>query len=388
MRTIENDDSAGLPETLETARQPKVRPCIVSCMASTGVAQLQAREHYPYVARRLIRLFNEGVLTNVRSIDIEPEYGYVTRINYIDGSHRVTYGNDLGLNVGAACELAKDKGHTKFLLRTLGIACPKGAEFLLPHWSESIRQRPRQGIKKDIKTTEDADPYIQEHLGYPVYVKPVDGSKGARIFKVYNRSELLRVFSGYQQDRVRVALIEEPVEMQDYRIVVLDGELISAYRRVPFTVTGDGRSTIAQLVDTMRQRYLAEGRDTRVVADDPRMTQHLSRSGLALHSRLAQGEEVTLVPVSNLSVGGTSVDVCQDISSRWISLAAYVADNFNLRICGVDLACNNITDPESEYCVLEVNAAPGLDHYASSGATQQKIVDDLYTRVLNVCQIL
>jgi D-alanine-D-alanine ligase-like ATP-grasp enzyme len=355
-------------------------------MAGTGAAQLQPREHYPYVTRRLIRLFNQGVLTNVKSIDVEPEYGYVARINYIDGSHRVTYGNNLGLNAGTACDLAQDKGHTKFLLRTLGIACPKGAEFLLPYWSEIIRQRPRQGMKTDIKTTEEADPYIREYLGYPVYVKPVDGSKGARIFKVYDRSELLQVFSGYQQDRVRVALIEEPIEMQDYRIVVLDGELISAYRRVPFTVTGDGRSTIAELIDAMQQRYFSEGRDTKVVADDSRMTQHLSRSGRSLHSRLAQGEEVTVVPVSNLSAGGTSVDVCQDISSRWVSLAAYIANNFNLRICGVDLACNNITDPESQYCVLEINAAPGLDHYASSGAKQQKIVDDLYTRVLNVCQ--
>jgi glutathione synthase/RimK-type ligase-like ATP-grasp enzyme len=355
-------------------------------MTSTDVAKLQPREHYPYVTRRLIRLFNQGVLTNVNSIDVEPEYGYVARINYIDDSHRVIYGNDLGLNAGAACELAKDKGHAKFLLRTLGVACPKGAEFLLPHWSESIRQRPRQGMKPDIKTIEEADPYIQKHLGYPVYVKPVNGSKGARIFKVYDQGELLQVFSGYQQDRVRVALIEEPIEMEDYRIVVLDGQLISAYKRVPFTVTGDGRSTIAELIDTMQQRYFSEGRDTKVVTDDPRMAQHLSRSGRSLQSRPARGEEVTVVPVSNLSAGGTSVDVSQGISSRWVSLAAYIANNFNLRICGVDLACNNITDPESQHSVLEVNAAPGLDHYASSGADQQKIVDDLYTRVLNACQ--
>lgn len=32
--------------------------------------------------------------------------------------------------------------------------------------------------------------------------------------------------------------------------------------------------------------------------------------------------------------------------------------------------------------ILEINSAPGLDHYATSGAQQKKIVEDLYLQVL------
>ena len=68
---------------------------------------------------------------------------------------------------------------------------------------------------------------------------------------------------------------------------------------------------------------------------------------------------------------------------KWAELTAYIGENFNLRLLGVDLGCTNIESPDSDYSVIEVNSTPGLDHYASSGATQQGIVDDLYSRVLN-----
>ena len=50
-----------------------------------------SQDRYPYVTRSLLRLYQNGDLQNVTDIDIEPDYGYVSRITYIDGSHRVTY---------------------------------------------------------------------------------------------------------------------------------------------------------------------------------------------------------------------------------------------------------------------------------------------------------
>ena len=46
----------------------------------------------------------------------------------------------------------------------------------------------------------------------------------------------------------RVALIQMPVTGKDYRIVVLDKRIISAYERVPLHVCGDGTSSIKKLL--------------------------------------------------------------------------------------------------------------------------------------------
>lgn len=341
-------------------------------------------EHYPYVARRVVHLLEEGQLTNVVDVDIEPDYGYVTRLNYTDGTHRITYGNDLGLNIGAACDLAKDKGHSKFMLRAIGVECPEGEEYLLPEWAERIKQSPRQVNNNHIRTTDQANEYVTSHFGYPVYVKPVSGSKGTDIFKVHGQGELDSVVSTYAEKQVKVAMVEKPLDMPDYRVVTLDGELISAYERVPLQVVGNGSHTIERLVVDLQRQYEEEGRDTRIQQQDPRIINYLGKMGLSLDSIPTEGDSVILAPVSNLSVGGTSIDISDTINPQWVDLAGFVANNFSLRLCGLDLACEDITSDKSRYSVIEVNAAPGLDHYALSGKAQQELVDKLYTRVLNV----
>lgn len=345
--------------------------------------EIESREHYPYVTRSLLRLYGEGVLTNVVDVVVEPEYGYVTRITYTDGNHRITYGNDLGLNTGAAGDLAKDKGHTKFMLKAIGVNCPEGEEFLLPWWADKIRATQQQRGNNAIKTADMAEAYVEEKLGYPVYVKPVHGSKGSDIYKVSDANELNNTLDVYDEKKISVAIVEEQLLMPDYRVVMLDGELISAYRRDPLAVIGDGKSTLRELITTKQHLYDVQGRDTRLDPDDPRIVHYLASRGLTLDTVPGANQDIVLAAISNLSAGGTSKDVTEKINPKWVKLSEYVAKNFNLRLCGVDLACEDITTDTSDYSIIEVNAAPGLDHYASAGETQSRIVDNLYTRVFN-----
>ena len=47
---------------------------------------------------------------------------------------------------------------------------------------------------------------------------------------------------------------------------------------------------------------------------------------------------------------------------------------------------SGITEAACSYKVLEINDMPGLDHYATSGPKQQKIVEDLYFKVLKAME--
>jgi D-alanine-D-alanine ligase-like ATP-grasp enzyme len=57
-----------------------------------------------------------------------------------------------------------------------------------------------------------------------------------------------------------------------------------------------------------------------------------------------------------------------------------------LRLCGVDLmVCEGGIENapvKGGFCIIEINAAPGLDHYARSGKEQEKIVEELYLELL------
>ena len=58
-------------------------------------------------------------------------------------------------------------------------------------------------------------------------------------------------------------------------------------------------------------------------------------------------------------------------------------DELNLRLSGLDLACQDISGSRLSPLVLEINAAPGLDHYALTGENQRIIVDNFYAKIFN-----
>ena len=96
-----------------------------------------------------------------------------------------------------------------------------------------------------------------------------------------------------------------------------------------------------------------------------------------------KGQQVFLLDNANLSTGGDSVDVIDHLHSEFKKIAINLTRDMGLRLCGVDLMVQGeISKKPEKYWILEINAAPGLDHYAKMGKTQQKIVENLYLEVL------
>ena len=64
------------------------------------------------------------------------------------------------------------------------------------------------------------------------------------------------------------------------------------------------------------------------------------------------------------------------------SLAVRLTKDMGVRLCGVDLMIEGDITTSSKHWILEINSAPGLDHYVKTGKAQQKIVEDMYLEVL------
>lgn len=345
---------------------------------SKEIAQVANKDHYSYQIQLLINSFNDGLLPEVQSITVEPQYGYVASIHYVNGGNRIIYGHDTGFNTGSSEALAKDKGYTKFMLRELGINTPNGEEFLLPWWAEELRQSERQRNNADIRDTSTADEYIRTSLEYPIYTKPVSGSQGTGVRKIHDTLELEQTFEEFNQKRVKVALVEEALDMPDYRLLTFDGKLVNAYERQPLSVVGDGEKSIADLIHDKNELYKMIERDIHLDRQLPEISRYLGRSGLSLLDVTPVGETVRLLDVSNLSAGGTPRDISGEINERWVDLAARIAKGFNLRICGVDLACRDIAAEESDYSVIEVNATPGARHFMSSNEESRDKLQNMF----------
>ncbi len=310
------------------------------------------------------------------SVFLEPEWEIAGQITFKSGKKSYFRYNTLDLNPVGASDIAKDKDYANLFLRRLAYPVVPGSKtFFSQAWAQAIGA-PR-------RTINNAYAYARR-LGFPVAVKPNSGSQGSGVALVQNRREFYRAMRAIFK-RDHVALVQIPVRGRDYRLVILDDELISAYERIPLHVVGDGKTSIRRLLEVKQRQFIAARRGTRIKMDDPRIVEKLKRQGMALRSVPSRGEKVFVLDNANLSSGGDAVEVTGGVHPAFRELAVRLTRDMNLRLCGVDLMVDgHINEPpvSGKHWILEVNAAPGLDHYAKSGKAQEKIVEELYLKVL------
>lgn len=305
---------------------------------------------------------------------MEPEYGIVCRVVFKNGKRVYFRYNTTDLNPMGSSENARDKDYANFFMNEDGYPIVPGTKkFYSEGWAKILRE-PRRSI--------DAAYAHACELGFPVIVKPNSGTQGSGVALVHNRGEFYRAMrKAFNSDRI--VLVQRPIQGKDYRLVVLDDRIISAYERVPLSVVGDGTSTIRELLKAKQKEFIASGRDTQIKMNDPRIRIKLKHQGLRLESQLGQGKQIFLLDNANLSTGGDSIDVTELIHPEFSKLAIRLTKDMGLRLCGVDLIVEgDVRQKPDVYWVLEINSAPGLDHYAKSGEKQDKIVEGLYLELL------
>jgi len=303
---------------------------------------------------------------------MEPDWKIAGQVIFKSGRKRYFRYSSIDLNTLGASEISKDKDYANFFMKKMEYPTIPGKTFFAPKWAKAIGS-PR---------TIDAAYRYAVKMGFPVIVKPNSGSQGKEVALVHTRREfytaMRRIFA-----LDRIALVQRPVSGKDYRLVVLDNRVISAYERVPLNVIGDGRSTIRQLLKKKQQAFIASSRDTTIKVNDPRIKTKLARTGLTFRSVLEVGVREYLLDNANLSTGGDSIDVTDRVHPQFHDIAVRLTADMGLRLCGVDLMVEEgIAAAPGKYHVLEINSAPGLDHYVKSGRKQEKIVEAMYLEVL------
>jgi len=312
-------------------------------------------------------------------LEMEAVFGHVGRYFAPSGAVRPIFGNALGLNPEAAAMLAADKDYTARLLAAEGIAAPQGMVL----FSDAYRARmalKNRAVAEALPALAEAEGFAAR-LGFPVIVKPNTGSEGRGVHRPATpddlRADLAALFE--TDDRVR---LEACVPGQDTRVTVLDGAVRLAYRRLPPAVTGDGRSTLAALIARALERLAAEHRGPKLSPADPRIARALAAQGWAAGDVPPEGVQVRLLESANLSTGGRMEDLTGRLPPEAEALALRAVRALGLRLAGVDILSPDLAAGVEGAVVLEVNAAPGLDYYASHGAEQWERARALVTEAL------
>lgn len=206
---------------------------------------------------------------------------------------------------------------------------------------------------------------VARRIGFPVVVKPVDkdGGKGARA----GLATELAVAAAYENAREFSpnVMIEQHVDGDEYRLVVIHGRLFSAHERVPALVTGDGNSTVRQLIEVVnrtRRPGPSTGHALVCIVETDDVTELMAEQGFDCDSVPAAGERVRLQRSPSITGGGTGRQVRDVIHPDNVAIAERVARLLRLDITGIDFLTTDIARPwhETGGRITEVNSQPQI----------------------------
>ena len=242
-----------------------------------------------------------------------------------------------------AVDIAGNKEETKMLLDAAQIPVPKGTVV-----------RTDEGLNDAIET-----------FGYPLVIKPIDGNHGkGNTTNITTYEQAIKAFAAAKEFN-RSVIVEKFINGYDFRALVINYKFICAALRTPASVVGDGEHTIQWLIDETnrdpRRGYGHERVLTQITVDQ--FTQKmLDDHGYTLNTVPPKDELVILKPTANLSTGGTSTDVSDEVHPANLFMFERIARIVGLDICGIDVMATDLQTSllENGGAVLEVNAAPGF----------------------------
>jgi cyanophycin synthetase len=256
-----------------------------------------------------------------------------------------------------AVELASDKEETNGILRDLGLPVP---------------------LQKLVLNSADAK-RAAERIGYPVVLKPLSGNHGRGVSINLKTPEEVEVAFDKAREHGRSIIVESFLEGYDHRLLVVNGKLVAAAKRMPGHVVGDGKHTIEELVDIVNsdpRRGVGHEKVLTRLEFDHQAERLLQKLGYDHKTVPAKGETVYLRSTANLSTGGTAIDVTDIIHPDNREMAERTIKAIGLDIGGVDFLTNDITESyrDAGGGICEVNAGPGFRmHVAPSEGTPRDV---------------
>lgn len=325
----------------------------------------------------------DNIINELKRLSLETDMGPSTKAIYMAAKERNIpvrrYGTGSVLKLGygknsrtvqasltdrTTCidvDIASDKELTKKILAQNNIPVPYGV------------------VVKNLQEALEA----AKKVGYPLVVKPVDSNQGKGVtVNILSENQIEQAFNEAMWYSKK-AIVEKYIYGKDYRVLVVGGRVSAVAERRPPVVTGDGRSTISELVKLENMNPL-RGEDhekplTYIKLDDISVN-YLNSQGFSPESVPLRGQKVFLRQNGNISTGGTARNCTGEINPRNISYAVAAAGIMGLDVAGVDIIVEDISLPidVASGAVVEVNAAPGLRmHIRPSEGEPVNVAEDI-----------
>ena len=257
------------------------------------------------------------------------------------------------LTTGVAMSICDDKAVTRRVVQRAGVVVPE-----------------------QIEASEDRAAlaaFLRKHEA--VVVKPARGEQGRGVAVGLRTPEEIETAIGVARRISDRVVVEQCVEGEDLRLVVIGFRLVAAAVRRPARVVGDGRSTVRTLIEAQsRRRAAATGGESRIPLDEE-TARCVADAGLGLDEVAAEGLEIAVRRAANLHTGGTIHDVTGEVHPRLVDAAIRAARAIDIPVTGIDFVVRSPRGPD--YAFIEANERPGLANHEPQ-PTAERFIDLLF----------
>jgi GNAT-family acetyltransferase (TIGR03103 family) len=256
------------------------------------------------------------------------------------------------MTTGVAVQICDDKAVTRRMVERAGVIVPEQVE---------------AGDQEAVRA------FLDKHGS--VVVKPARGEQGKGVAVGLTDMETIEhaiAVAGELSDRV---LVEQYVEGEDLRLIVIDYRVVAAAVRRPARIVGDGQSTVRDLIERQSRRRQGATDGESSIPLDAETERALASQDLTYDSVPKAGLEVIVRKTANLHTGGTIHDVTDVVHPVLINAAVKSARAIDIPVTGIDLLVKS--PQESDYVFIEANERPGLANHEPQ-PTAERFIDLLF----------
>ena len=233
------------------------------------------------------------------------------------------------------------------------------------------------------EANDDLDAFIERYGR--IVVKPARGEQGAGVaVDISSRDEALFAIERARQECPNV-LVEQFVEGEDLRVLVIGGEVVAAAIRRPAEIVGNGSDTARILIEKQsRRREAATGGESSIPFDEE-TERFLQHAGYGLDDIPEQGKRIVLRKAANLHTGGTIQDVTDKLNPVLARAAVNAAAAIEIPVVGLDFLVPDVSG--ETYWLIEANERPGLANHEPQ-QTAARFIDLLFPLTARTAPVL
>jgi GNAT-family acetyltransferase (TIGR03103 family) len=239
------------------------------------------------------------------------------------------------------------------------------------------------GLRMPEQQTADSEERNMEYLRQHgrLVVKPARGEQGQGVcMDVRSRAGLREAIETARRHCPDV-ILEQMVEGEDVRVIVIGYKLVAAAVRRPPQVTGTGEHTVRTLIEKQsRRRAAATGGESKIPLD-AETERCVTAAGRRLDEVLPPGQTITVRRAANLHTGGTIHDITGRIHPAVVSAAERAAEALSIPVVGLDFIVPALDEPA--HWLIEANERPGLANHEPQ-PTAERFVDLLFPQTASL----